>query len=314
MVMVVADSMPKISVVTPCRNGALFIDETLESLTRQNYPNLEHIVIDACSTDGTLDILAKHPQITVISEPDAGSHEALNKGIDKASGDIIGFLNVDDVYEDNILLDIAEIFSEHPDIDLVVGQSVIFRDETSGQRKKLVVYSHCKDEGLWLAELTFGVPGINGCFFRRRVFQRVGQFINDYDFSGDRQLLIRVALAGLKSKLLTRPSIWYRRHAESRTINPEMRNLMAMSREFFRMAQEFTIRTKGRPKERRIFLAWHAFEGVKLALRSLLRRQAGDAGRVLIDLSLYNPFWPFRLIHALALRRAVRAIDSRKMQ
>ena len=87
-------TLPRITIITPCRNGARTIVEAVDSIRAQHYSQLEHIVFDACSTDGTLAVLQRYPEVTVIGEPDEGSHDATNRGLARASGEVVGFLNV----------------------------------------------------------------------------------------------------------------------------------------------------------------------------------------------------------------------------
>src|SRR5262249_15320779 len=153
----------------------------------------------------------------------------------------------------------------------------------------------------------------NGCFFHRRVFEAADNFNIDYPWAGERLFLVRLALAARPSKLLDRPTIWYRLHPQSRTINREMRQLAEISREYVRMSLELTRNCIDRP-ERRIFLPWHAFEAVKLIVRSLRPSRFAEAVRAVAALNRNDPFWPFRLAEALRLRRAVRRLDVRSEQ
>ena len=89
-------SLPRITIVTPSYNQAKYISETIESVIAQAYPNLEHIVIDGGSTDGTLEILNRYPDLIVISESDKGQADAINKGFKLATGEILGYLCSDD--------------------------------------------------------------------------------------------------------------------------------------------------------------------------------------------------------------------------
>jgi glycosyltransferase involved in cell wall biosynthesis len=301
-------ALPQITIVTPCLNGGRFIIEAIESIRRQQYPRLEHIVLDACSTDDTLALLARYPDITVISEPDLTAHHAMNKGIALAHGDVIGFLNVDDFYPDGVLVEVAGILAENPEIDFVIGHTVVFKDEQTYGRRVLFERTHAKGDGLWLPGLTFRSLALNGCFFRRAVFARIGNFATNYQFCADRQFLLRVVLAGLKGARIDRPTIWYRSHPDSRTFNEEKRSLRAISWEFFAMAWESAQLTKAAPDASRVFLAWHAFEGAKLILRSLLGGRIGEAWRVLIELSRRNPLWPIRLVQAVALVRSANKL------
>jgi len=300
--------LPPMTILTASRNGGAFLREALESVRSQDYPELEHIVIDACSTDGSLALLKKYPDITVISEPDEGSHDALNKGIARAAGEIIGFLNVDDIYPPGVLVDVGRIFASDPEVDVVVGHSIVFEDDEAGRRKVLFRRTHPRGNGLWLPELTFGVPAFRGCFFRHRVFWRVPKLSNDL-ITADRQFLISVALAGSKSARLDRATIWYRLHPGSATINREMQNLLAISREYVGMALEFSRRPDVPQPLRRVFLAWHAFEGAKLFARSVWAGRLREASTVFKDLQANNLVWPVHMVHGLMLRHAVRRLD-----
>lgn len=302
-------TLPRITIITPCRNGARTIAEAVESVRDQHYENLEHIVFDACSTDGTLALLRTYPGLTVISEPDAGSHDAMNRGLKRASGEIIGFLNVDDLYPRDLLKEVGRLFAADPQLDVAVGGALMFEDDASGRRRVLSERTHARHNGLWLPELTFGVPGINGWFFRRSVFDRIGEFDNSYSFSADRRSLILIALAGLRSRRLDRAGIHYRRHAGSRTINREMANLRPITEEHVRMALALAARSDVNPAQRRVFLAWHAFEGTKLAVRDALAGNVRNAFGTLREIFRRNPLWPIRLVHGLALRLAVGWLD-----
>jgi len=304
-----AARLPRISILMPCLNGERYIVEAIESLRRQAYPNLEHLVLDACSTDSTLALLAAYPGVTVISEPDAGAHDALNKGIARAGGDIVGFLAVDDICPDGALLDVGRLFAARPDVDVIVGHSIVFEDDGAGGRRRAFVRSHPKGDGLWLPELTFGVPGFFGCFFRRSVFERVGPFDNSYTFAGDRHFLVRVALRNIKAARIDRPTILYRMHPGSQTINPKLTNLLPMSEEYVRMSEEFAAAPLTGAPARRIFLAWHAFEAIKLSLRLMVRRRVAAAIRLFAQLCRRHPLWPVSLVRGLLLRRAVAGLD-----
>ncbi|MBV9238078.1 MAG: glycosyltransferase [Xanthobacteraceae bacterium] len=298
---------PRLTIVTPSKNGARYLVEAIESVRRQRYPNLEHIVVDACSTDGTLELLARYPDIIVISEPDHGSQDALNKGIARATGDIIGELNVDDLYADGILDAIGKTFAGDESIDVVVGHSLVFEEDISGAKHLLMAHTHARQNGLWLPELTFGIPGICGCFFHRRVFSTVARFRTEYELAADRRLLIALKLAEVKSVRIDQPAILYRHHSGSATINPTKPNLRKLSHEYFRMAAELAQEAANDPTNRRIFLAWHAIEGAKLLLRSLSEWKFDAAAKIVTSLLRQNSWLPVSFVRGLLLREAVRS-------
>jgi glycosyltransferase involved in cell wall biosynthesis len=111
------DTVPTISIVTPCLNARSTIERSLQSVAAQGYPGLEHVVIDGQSTDGTLDVLKSFESqgaITLVSEPDSGLAEALNKGVGIAGGDVLGLLNADDLYLPRSLDRVAAAFRANP--------------------------------------------------------------------------------------------------------------------------------------------------------------------------------------------------------
>ena len=111
----------RISIVTPSFNHGQFIEETILSVVQQNHDDVEHIVMDGGSLDGTVSILKKYPHLMWVSEEDKGQAHAINKGFRQATGDIIAWINSDDYYEKNVFRDIVAYFEAHPDCMLLYG-------------------------------------------------------------------------------------------------------------------------------------------------------------------------------------------------
>ena len=114
---------PRVSIVTPSYNQAQFVEETIRSVLLQGYPNLEYIIIDGSSTDGSVEIIRKYEPWLAhwVSEPDDGQSAAINKGFVRSTGEIIAWLNSDDIYEPGALRCIGEYFIENPLVDVVYG-------------------------------------------------------------------------------------------------------------------------------------------------------------------------------------------------
>jgi glycosyltransferase involved in cell wall biosynthesis len=112
---------PKISIVTPSYNQSRFIERAIASVLEQNYPNIEHIILDNVSTDGTIEILEKYDHLTWLSQPDEGQSDALNQGFQLASGEIIGWLNADDEYLPGCFYTVFDFFSKYPETDVFYG-------------------------------------------------------------------------------------------------------------------------------------------------------------------------------------------------
>lgn len=301
----------RITIITPSLNGGRHVAEAIRSLSRQGCSDLEHLFLDAGSTDETIGALAGFPATTLIREPDRGSHDAMNKGVARASGEIIGFLNTDDFYPDQTLAAVAALFGEDPALDMVAGASVVFREREDGRRVVIVARDHARENGLWPPELAFGAPGLNGRFFRRRVFDRIGGFEVGHYFGGDRHFLIRAALAGVKSRPLGRVSIIYRSHDRSATYNAAQRNAARFALENLQMAREFLSRPSLAGDWRRLLLAWHAFEMLRLALRGASQLGPGTLAPALGEAWRFDPLWFRHLGRAFRYRAAVRRSERR---
>ena len=126
-------TLPKISVVTPCFNSTATIRETIESVRQQGYPDFEHIVFDGGSTDGTVELLKEYPHLIWVSEKDAGHYHAMNKGIERATGEVVAILNADDCYRPGALAAVGAAFAAHPDWDGLFGD-VVFVD---GEKREI---------------------------------------------------------------------------------------------------------------------------------------------------------------------------------
>jgi len=141
---------PKNSIIIPTLNQAKFIEETIHSVLDQNYPNLELIVLDGASTDGTLEILQKYDDpLTWISEPDKGQVDAINKGLRMVTGDVVGYLNSDDLYTATTLMTVSKYFSDHPEAKIETGKCINI-DQNGVETRSLIKFY----KNFWL---TFGI-------------------------------------------------------------------------------------------------------------------------------------------------------------
>lgn len=116
--------MPKVSIITVCYNSVCTITDTIESVIRQSYPNIEYIIVDGDSTDGTVDIIKKYEKNIAkwVSEPDKGIYNAMNKGIRMATGEIVGIINSDDYYADtNTVLSVITLYRENHNAEIIYG-------------------------------------------------------------------------------------------------------------------------------------------------------------------------------------------------
>ena len=187
----------KVSIITVTMNSEKYLEDTLLSIFSQSYSNIESIVIDGKSTDGTLRILQKYQnEIRYISEPDSGIYDAMNKGIEMATGDVIGILNSDDVlFDKDVIMNMVKSFSN--EIDCVYGNVILVNEVNKIVRK----YS---SSNFRLKDFEFGhMPPHPSFYVRKDAFQKYGYYNTTFKISSDYDLLLRFLYKHkLKSKYL----------------------------------------------------------------------------------------------------------------
>jgi len=180
----------KVSIITPCFNSFKTIRSTLDSLKSQMYSNVEYIIIDGGSTDGTLEIINEYSSIFthILSEPDFGLYDAINKGIDLASGDVIGILNSDDFYSNkNVINQVVSAFLQNEDAKLVLGNVSFVDGSDLG-----VIVRHYSSFKFSPWKMRFGfMPAMPGAFIRRSVFNKIGKYKIDYKIAADFDFFVR---------------------------------------------------------------------------------------------------------------------------
>lgn len=228
-----------ISVITVCYNSACSIETTLKSVISQNYPHVEYIVIDGSSKDGTLKILQDYSNNidSIISEPDFGIYDAMNKGLKLATGDIICFLNSDDQFESQNTL--SEIYREFDgsNCDVVLADVVFVASDNPNVIKRRYPAHRFKPH-----LFRFGwMPPHPGVFAKKSVYRKVGFFDVSYKIAGDFEYLIRVfSLSGLNFKYANKVSVKMQLGGVS---NSSLKNLMLLNFEVLRACKSNGINT-----------------------------------------------------------------------
>ncbi len=224
----------KISVITVVRNAAGTIEETLHSVITQSYPDIEHIVIDGASDDGTRDVLARYERnlACLVSEPDGGIYAAMNKGLARARGDIVGFLNADDMYSHpGVLSQVASVMTD-------CGRDACYAD---------LVYVNRRDPGrtvrYWTSEpyrrglcVRGWLPAHPTFFVRRELYERYGGFDERYAIQSDFEMALRLLeIHGINSVYV--PEIWVRMRMGGVT-NRSLRTVIQGNLESYRACRE----------------------------------------------------------------------------
>ena len=207
-----AESSLKVSIVTPSFNQCQFIERALLSVAKQQVKDIEHIVIDGGSTDGTVDVLTRFkPAVRWISEKNEGQSHAVNKGLQAATGDIIGWLNSNDIYYPSAVRRVTAFFETHPEVDIVYGMA----DHIDIDDRPFEAYP---TEPWDLEQLH------NSCFicqpalfFRRRVIEQHGLLDESWHYCMDYEYWLRLGRAGLRFSFLEEKLAGSRLYAEQKT-------------------------------------------------------------------------------------------------
>lgn len=218
----------KLSVITPSLNQARYLSECLDSVRRaaaQATPHeVEHIVIDGGSTDGTVDLLAARSDVRWISEKDTGQSNAINKGLAMAGGDILTYLCADDLYEPDAVRAAMQAFVQDPQADLVYGDFYFLEGDSGRKRRKSA--ASFRPESL-PNDNPLGQPAI---WWRRRVYEKFGGFDESLHFCMDHEYWLRLG-TNVRWHYIPEPLAVSRLHADAKT----SRQLAAMWRETARM-------------------------------------------------------------------------------
>jgi glycosyltransferase involved in cell wall biosynthesis len=192
--------LPLVSIITPSYNQAKYISRTIRSVETQDYQNIEHIVIDGGSKDGTVEILKKHPKLSWVSEKDSGQSNAINKGFRMARGEIVAWLNSDDTYEQGAVSAAAEYLSAHPEVAMIYSRvNIIDENDREIGEHFILPYSNFIQ-----VNIANCVPQ-QGAFFRKSALKKAGLVDERLHYVMDHELWIRIGKIGRIAKI---PGVW----------------------------------------------------------------------------------------------------------
>lgn len=224
----------KISIITVCFNSEQTINDTLNSVHEQKHVDVEHILVDGASKDGTLDIINRYSNVSkLISEPDKGIYDAMNKGIKAASGDIIGTLNADDFYADSNVLQQVEMVFQDESVDACYADLVYVKEDDINHTAR---YWQSKDyqDGLFRSGW---MPAHPTFFVRRSVYEKYGLFDQSYKIAADFELLFRfVEKNKIKTKYIHKVLVKMRLGG---TTNKNIDNVITQNKEIIKTLKEY---------------------------------------------------------------------------
>lgn len=276
--------LPKITIVTIVRNAQRTITKAIESLIAQAYPNLEYIVLDGASTDGTVNIIKQYESHISYwqSKPDRGPD--YNEGVALAHGDLIAFLNGDDWYEPGILNAVGNLFAQDPSLELITGGARFFQEHPNGSLTETTTYFG--DQLKLTMKNAIYNPITNAQFFNRSVFEKYGP-INAFDETGhhrctsDKEHFIRLLSHRIKQKDLQQIAINYRQHPGSTSFAGYLPTVRRAYLEHLDIAEKYlSIPELFSKKELRTLKKWHTENAVRAVIRDIW---AGEQKQAYID-------------------------------
>jgi glycosyltransferase involved in cell wall biosynthesis len=301
--------MPTVSfsIITPCLNAKAYLAEAIESVLMQHVPDVEHIIMDGGSTDGTLEILKKYPHLIVVSGPDNGMYDAINKGIGISKGEWIGLLNADDLYPTGSLKQVLDVVVQDSRLQAVNGGFAVFEDD--GNERKIVRVSPSIGEDEFWYRIVSGSTAPNTWFLRRSLFESHGYYDSRYRYSADRELIMRLALAGLRPLSLQGVNYYFRQHEKSATFsrqdsrNPERGEIRTKTiLESLNIQEEYLANRRVPAEMRKELRCSHSATAYKLAATALYHRKWMRFLNGVWRGCRYDLFWPVIFLGSLAKR------------
>ncbi|HKU72904.1 MAG TPA: glycosyltransferase family 2 protein [Pyrinomonadaceae bacterium] len=226
----------KLSIITPSFNQGHFLEETLLSVLNQGYEPLEYIVVDGGSTDDSVSIIRRYEDKLAywVSEKDRGQVHAINKGLERATGDILAFINSDDVYLPGAFNAVMNYFADHPKCEWVCGDTIMFGEG----HETVMIHATVPESAAHCLSWAYRAPQ-PGHFWKRELVSSGFQERWNYDF--DHDMYVRLLLAGHKCEYMPLPMAAYRLHEVSKTVAEGHRQL----EEFDQIAEFYEPQLQG---------------------------------------------------------------------
>jgi glycosyltransferase involved in cell wall biosynthesis len=256
-------SLPLVSIITPSYNQADFLEETMRSVLDQDYPHIEYIIVDGVSTDGSQEIIKKYADQLAwwVSEPDQGQTDAINKGFNRASGEILAWINSDDTYLPGAVSKAVELLRNYPEVGLVYGDANLI-DESG---KVIGDFPARQTDYKRLRRGYVHIPQ-QTAFFRANLWQQVGPLDPSFYFAMDYDLWVRLAKR-MPIKYFPELMANFRLHSSGKSVVSDDRCWPEMLRVHFREGGSYFSWIYFKAKVRPLIYAW-----LPLKLRLRLRR------------------------------------------
>lgn len=293
----------RISVITPTFNRAATLGAAIESVRDQGVDGVEHIIVDAASTDGTAELLRGYDHLIVVSEPDRGIYDGMNKGLNMARGEVLVILNSDDVLLPGALKAWLAAFDADPEADMVSASAELV-DLASGEA--LQVYDAPQNRALDGCEALLGLPIINARAFTGDLWRRLNGFDLRFPLVADREWLVRAVLEGARNVSIAAVLYRYQSHAGSATYASDMSaaKCLAYARENTALAASLAALTQ-LPRVRRAARILNDKSSATACFMALKLAKPGAFVAAIGQGFSLNPMWPAS-VAAMAMARMFR--------
>jgi glycosyltransferase involved in cell wall biosynthesis len=279
---------PLITIITPSFNAGGTIGETMESVLPQLSDDIDHLLIDACSTDGTLDIAKKYPHLTVLSERDRGIYDGMNKGAALAKAEWILFLQADDWLPAGTIETYRKAILEDPMTSLICGSAEAVQ-ESQGRWSAVWSVTETSRMLLTAENIALGEPMINARLFKKRAFEELGGFSLEYTLASDRDFLLKASAAGMNQHEVDAMTYRYRWHSGSSTMTEGNALTARLSQENLAIVKAHL--SKATDHSRRALRQWHDRLTVQAAMNALEEYRWADLLKCFKDGTSENRGW-----------------------
>jgi len=279
-----------ISIITPTFNAATTLRETLESVYSQYGRDTEHLLMDACSTDKTLEVAKRYPHLVIRSEPDKGIYDGMNKGARLARGEWLLFLQGDDWLPAGTVEAYRKVITENQSMEIICGDCEAMK-QSMGIWSSVWSVTEPSLKKLTMDNIALGEPMINARLIKRSAFEKLGGFSLDYSLASDRDFLLRAAEAGVRQMEIEVATYRYRWHAGSSTMTEGNVLTAKLSRENLAIAKKNL--SKESVGSRDTLLKWHDLLTVQAAMNALENLQWRDLVQAYREGTAKNRRWIF---------------------
>lgn len=282
----------RISVITATLDRCTLLRRAIDSVVAQGLMDVEHIIADGGSRDGTIAMLAGYPHLQVSSEPDNGLYHAWNRGLSRATGEIVCILNSDDEIPRGAFASVRAALVSSADAEMVSGPVELTRRTPDGGLETRMI-DDARILSLREQDIGPGIPVINGRYFTRRLMVRIGSFDERYRMVSDRDYLLRLQLAAPRHVMVSHPLYRYHAHEGSLTMSGSEATLRLTSESL--IAARAGLREATSDEARAAYRRWHAWALFYAGGFELRQGHTAAGLRALIQGSRIDPLWFLRV-------------------